>query len=147
MSCRCEPRRHRWPRPAQVFKPFKITVQGGGPLGLPLPGQPARPHWIVGQATHLGRHYGDGTVQTDSAEFDPAAGLITGKFGSGAPFVFVGANGAHLVTWYGRVDPGASESGTFTLTILGVTGDGELIVEAAWIAGIPKGTFLLHRVG
>jgi hypothetical protein len=41
------------PARAQVVKPFRITGQGGGPLGLPLPGQPARPHEIAGQATHL----------------------------------------------------------------------------------------------
>ena len=48
-------------------------------------------HWIVGEATHLGRHYGEGTVRTDSAAFDPATGTIVGQFGSGSPFVFVAA--------------------------------------------------------
>jgi hypothetical protein len=122
------------PTEAQVVEPFKFTSDGVGPLGLPLPGQDPRPHWIVGDATHLGRHYGEGTVQPDTAVFDPAAGLITGEFGSGSPFVFTGANGEQLVCWYGRTDHGASEPGTFTLTILGVTETGALIVEAAWIA-------------
>jgi hypothetical protein len=121
------------PAHAQVVKPFKITGEGVGPLGLPSPGEEPRPHWIVGEATHLGRHYGEGTVRTDSAVPDPEHGVITGQFGSGSPFVFVGANGDRLVTWYGRTDHGASEPGSFTLTILGVTPDG-LIVEAAWIA-------------
>jgi hypothetical protein len=39
-----------------------------------------------------------------------------------------------LVCWYGRTDHGASEPGTFVLTILDVLDDGSLIVEAAWIA-------------
>jgi hypothetical protein len=122
------------PARAQVVKPFKITGQGVGPLGLPLPGQPARPHWIVGQATHLGRHSGEGTVQTDSAIIDFEAGEITGEFGGGSPFVFVAANGDRLVTWYGRADHGASEPGSFVLTILDVTAEGALIVEALWVA-------------
>src|SRR5947207_10740015 len=103
------------PAQAQVVKPFKITGEGVGPSGLPLPDQAPRPHWIVGEATHLGRHYGAGTVRTDSAAFDPHTGQIVGEFGSGSPFELVGANGDRLVTWYGRVDHGASEPGTFEL--------------------------------
>jgi hypothetical protein len=122
------------PAGAQVVKPFKIKGEGVGPLGLPLPGQDPRPHWIVGEATHLGRHDGEGTVRTDTAVVDLAAGVITGEFGGGSPFVFIGANGDRLVTWYGRTDHGASEPGSFTLTILGVTPDGDLIVRALWIA-------------
>jgi hypothetical protein len=122
------------PAHAQVVKPFKIKGSGKGPTGLPLPEQPARMHWIVGEATHLGRHYGEGTVRTDSAVPDPEHGVITGEFGSGDPFVFVGANGDRLVTYYGRTDHGASQPGTFTLTILGTTPEGAFIVEAAWIA-------------
>ena len=118
---------------AQV-KAFKITGEGVGPLGLPLPGQAARSHWIVGNATHLGRHSGEGTVETDSAVFDPSTGLITGEFGSGSPFVFTGANGDKLVCHYGRTDFGASEPGTFELTIVGMTPSGEFIVQALWVA-------------
>jgi hypothetical protein len=123
---------------AQV-KPFKITGEGVGPAGLPPAGQPPRRHWIVGEATHLGRHYGEGTVQTDSfgPEFDDQGNLVafTGEFGSGSPFVFTGAHDDDsLVTWYGRTDHGASEPGTYRLTILGTTPDGAFIVEAAWIA-------------
>src|SRR4051812_8182000 len=83
------------PAHAQVVKPFKIKGSGEGPTGLPLPGQPARIHWIVGEATHLGRHYGEGSVQTLSVDPDSPPGTITGEFGSGDrdPFVFVGANG------------------------------------------------------
>ena len=123
------------PAVAQVVKPFKIKGEGVGPFGLPLPGQVPRLHWIVGEATHLGRHHGEGTVRTDSAVPDLDHGVITGEFGSGTtPFVFIGANGDRLVTWYGRTDHGASEPGTFTLTILGVTPDDALIVQALWIA-------------
>jgi hypothetical protein len=117
---------------AQVEKPFKITGEGIGPTGVPLPGQPARPHWIIGEATHLGRHYGEGKVQTDSA-MPPSDGAITGEFGSGAPFVFEGADGDLLVCEYGRTEFGAEQPGFFELTILGVE-DGALIVEALWIA-------------
>jgi hypothetical protein len=116
------------------LKPFKVRGAGVGTLGLPLPGQDPRPHWIVGQATHLGRHYGEGAVRTDTAEFDPESGKITGEFGSGAPFVFIGANGDELVCHYGRTDFGASQPGTFELTIVGVLDDGSLVVEALWIA-------------
>jgi hypothetical protein len=121
------------PTHAQVVKPFKIKGAGVGPEGLPLPGPEIRPHSIVGEATHLGRHTGEGYVRTDSAVFNPD-GTITGEFGSGAPFVFTGANGEELVCWYGRIDHGASTPGTFTLTILEVLADGNLIVEAAWVA-------------
>jgi hypothetical protein len=118
---------------AQVVKPFKITGDGAGPFGLPLPGKDPRPHWVEGTATHLGRHHGEGTVQTDSAEFQ-TDGTITGEFGSGSPFVFTGANGEKLVCWYGRTDHGATTPGTFVLTIVDVLDDGSLVVEAAWIA-------------
>jgi hypothetical protein len=113
---------------------FKITGVGAGPHGLPTPGQDPRLHWIVGNATHLGKHCGVGTVQTDSAAYNPKTGKIEGEFGSGAPFVFTGANGDKLVCWYGRTDHGASQPGTFALTILGMAPDGSPIVEAAWIA-------------
>ena len=109
---------------AQV-KPFKITGAGVGPAGLPLPGQDPRPHWIVGVATHLGLHYGEGTVRTDSAVPDLANGKITGEFGSGSPFEFVGANGDKLVCHYGRTDFGASKPGSFELTILDIQADGQ----------------------
>src|SRR5262245_22041874 len=122
------------PAHAQVVKPFKITGEGVGPHGLPIPGQEPREHWIVGEATHLGRHCGKGKVQTDTAVFDLPNRVVTGEFGSGTPFAFHGANGDCLVTWYGRTDRGASEPGSFELTILGVTAGGALIVEAAWVA-------------
>src|SRR5438270_7229892 len=121
------------PAQAQVVKPFKITGGGVGPTGLPLPGQAPRPHWIVGEATYLGRHYGEGTIRTDSAVFDPGTGTIVGQFGSGSPFVFVAANGDRLVTWYGRTDHGAGQPGTFELTILGFQGVSP-VVEALWVA-------------
>ena len=105
---------------AQV-KPFKITGEGIAPMGLPLPGQDARPHWIVGNATHLGRHSGAGTVQTDTASFHPD-GRITGEFGRGEPFVFTGANGDILSCEYGRTEFGATTPGTFELIPIGPPG-------------------------
>jgi hypothetical protein len=123
---------------AQVVKPFKITGEGVGPCGLPLPGQEPREHWIVGEATHLGRHHGKGTVRTISAEVDLPNGIITGRFGSGSPFIFTGANGDRLACDYGDQPEGDGE-GTFTLTILDVLGvppDGPpiLLVQAVWVA-------------
>lgn len=115
-------------------RPFKISGAGAGPDGLPLPGQPAREHWVVGEATYLGRHTGDGTVRTDSAALDPNTGHITGEFGSGGPYTFTGANGDKLVCYYGRTDFGASKPGTFDLAIVDILADGSLVVEALWIA-------------
>jgi hypothetical protein len=122
------------PAQAQVVKPFKISGSGVGPEGLPLPGQDPRPHWIIGTATHLGRHDGEGTVKTDSVAFDPSTGTFVGEFGSGDPFVFVAANGDELVCHYGRTDFGASEPGVFELTVVGFTEGGVPIVEALFIA-------------
>lgn len=105
---------------AQV-KPFKINGEGVAPLGLPLPGQDARPHTIVGNATHLGRHCGEGSVQTDTAVFH-LDGRITGQFGSGERFVFTAANGDILSCEYGRTEFGASTPGTFELIPVGPPG-------------------------
>lgn len=118
---------------AQVSKAFKVSGAGVAPEGLPLPGQDPRSHWIVGEATHLGRHTGEGAVRTDSAAPDLPNGVITGEFGSATPFVFTAADGDKLATWYGRTDHGASTPGTFELTVLGVE-DGMLLVEAVWVA-------------
>ena len=115
-------------------KPFKVKGRGVAPSGVPLPGQEPRSHSAVGEATHLGRYYGEGSVRTDSATFDPGTGRISGEFGSGEPFVFTGANGDELVCYYGRTDFGASKPGTFELTIVDVLSDGSLVVEAMWIA-------------
>lgn len=115
-------------------RPFAITGVGAGPQGLPLPGQDPRPHWIVGVATQLGLHIGEGTVRTDTAIPDFENGRITGQFGSGSPFVFKGLGGDKLVCNYGRADLGASEPGSFELTILEARDDGSLLVEAQWIA-------------
>lgn len=121
-----------------VEKPFKIRGEGVGPNGLPLPGQPARPHWVIGNATHLGLHYGEGALQTDSADpvFDTDGNLIgfDGEFGSAAPFVFCGANGDKLVTNYGRTDLGAEQPGIFLLNVVDVLPNSALVVEALWIA-------------
>ena len=78
---------------AQV-KPFKISGDGVAPHGIPLPGQDARPHTAVGNATHLGNYHGAGSIQTDVGTLVfHGDGSITGEFGSFAPFVFTGANG------------------------------------------------------
>lgn len=98
---------------AQV-KPFKITGEGVASFGLPFPGQPARAHIVEGTATHLGKHHGAGSIQTNSVAPQPD-GSLTGEFESGQPFVFTGANGDILSCNYGRTDLGASTPGTFTL--------------------------------
>jgi hypothetical protein len=120
---------------AQV-KPFKITGSGTALTGLPLPGQDPRDHDIVGNATHLGRYTGIGSVQTESAAPNPQTGTIQGKFGSGSVYTFVAANGDKLVTIYGRDEDGVEGEaiGDFELTPVGVTEDGDLIVTAAFIA-------------
>jgi hypothetical protein len=108
-------------------KPFKVTGAGAGPDGLPLPGQAPRMHWAVGTATHLGKYYGEGSLETISAA-PQADGTITGTFGSGpGGFVFHGANKKDvLATDYGRVD---GNPGTFTLYPVG---GGDFV--AAWVA-------------
>jgi hypothetical protein len=113
------------PAQAQV-KPFKIYGEGIATQGLPLPGQPARPHWIVGNATDLGLHHGAGTVATDSADFHPN-GMVTGEFGSGSPFVFENLHHEKLVCEYGRVEFGASTPGTFTLVPIPQLGPGAFV--------------------
>lgn len=105
---------------AQV-KPFKINGEGVAPIGLPLPGQDARPHTIVGNATHLGRHRGEGSVQTYAPVFH-GDGRITGEFGSAEPFVFTAANGDILSCEYGQTEFGASTPGTFELIPVGPPG-------------------------
>jgi hypothetical protein len=115
---------------AQV-KPFKIVGSGIGPEGLPLPGQDPRPHWAVGTATHLGRYYGQGEVQTDTVNFN-ADGTITGEFGSPVPFVFTGANGDDLACFYGNTDEGATNPGTYTLIPIPSLGPG--IYVAVFVA-------------
>jgi len=84
------------------------------PTGIPLPGQPPRPHWAIGGATTLGIYYGQGEVQTDTATFN-ADGTITGEFASPVPFVFAGAHGDTLACYYGNTDFGATSPGTFEL--------------------------------
>lgn len=131
--------------PAQAqLKPFKISGEGVAPLGLPLPGQEARPHWIVGNATHLGLHKGKGTVRTDTA-FPQPDGRIIGTFGSGMPFVFVAANGDKLACHYGRADKGASTPGTFQLIPVPALGPGvyraEFIAEFVPQPGLCTGRF------
>lgn len=115
--------------------PFAITGVGNGPEGLPLPGQDPRPHNIVGVAPFLGLHTGAGELQTDFANFDPTIGDFGGFTGEfKGKFTFQKRNGSKLVTDYGNTAAGASEAGTFTLTIVGMTGEGAPIVEAFFVA-------------
>ena len=118
---------------AQVSKAFRITGSGIIPEGVPLPGEPPRAHWIAGNATHLGKHTGNGSVQIANADFSDFPNCITGNFGSGVPFEFVGANGNKLVCEYGR-DENGEAVGFFKLTILEINLDGTLLVEADWLA-------------
>ncbi len=90
-------------------KPFKITGAGIGTDGVPLPGEAPRSHWAIGNATQLGKYYGLGSVQTDTAQFN-ADGSISGFFESGSPFNFTAANGDILSCDYGK-----DGTGTFTL--------------------------------
>jgi hypothetical protein len=93
-------------------------------MGLPLPGQPPRSHWSVGEATDLGFYFGDGSVQTDTAAPN-TNGDISGAFGSGVdiksgipvPYVFIGENGDRLACEYGQT-VSASTLGTFQLVPL-----------------------------
>jgi hypothetical protein len=113
--------------------PFAITGAGTGPEGLPLPGQPARPHNIVGLATHLGLHTGAGEVQPYTIDgIDPITGTITGKFKGN--FTFQKWNGSKLATNYGDTDAGASTPGTYTINIVGMTPEGAPIATAFFVA-------------
>jgi hypothetical protein len=112
------------PKPAEAqVKPFKIVGAGFAPMGLPLPGEPGRPHWAIGEATDLGFYFGEGEVGTDTAVPSPD-GTINGEFGSPAPFVFTGANGDKLTCYYGRTDFGATDPGTFELVPVPQLGPG-----------------------
>jgi hypothetical protein len=117
---------------AQVARPFRITGDGLGPEGIPLPGQPPRPHWALGIGHPLGVYSGEGEVQTDSASIDPSTGVVTGEFGSATPFVFTAHNGDKLACYYGRTDHGASQPGTFTLIPVPYLGQGWYV--AHWVA-------------
>lgn len=124
---------------AQAPRPFRISGGGAAPNGLQtVPGtENARPHWAIGQATHLGRHIGSGTLKLDTVEPVFVGNQLVGfqgKFGSARPFVFNAANGDKLVTYYGNTDFGAKEAGTYEITILGATPAGELIVSASFVA-------------
>jgi hypothetical protein len=116
---------------AQV-KPFKVTGAGVGTEGLPLPGQDPRPHWAIGTATGLGKYYGEGSVETLTAEFDPATGSFAGTFQSGSPFAFEGANGDVLACDYGHYDKATGDAKVGTFTLMPTGNPGEYV--AFWIA-------------
>ena len=102
-------------------KPFTISGAGVAVQGLPLPGQAPRVHWSTGYATGLGHYYGTGSVMTETANFHPN-GFITGEFGSGSPYVFIGEHGDILTCEYGLPAFGASTPGTFQLVPAGAPG-------------------------
>lgn len=114
-------------------KAFKISGEGVAPQGFPLPTQDPRPHWVAGVATHLGLHTGEGSVETDTADFSEFPVRITGKFGSGQPFVFVAANGDKLVCDYGRGTNGEFE-GDFELMIVDFDDPFRPLVQALFLA-------------
>ncbi|WP_165250142.1 hypothetical protein [Paludisphaera soli] len=98
------------PRAEAQVKPFKVT---GGGIASYLPVVPDEPahHFAVGQATELGRYFGEGSfalIQFTSP--------TTAEFSSSEPFVFIAANGDRLAFTYGDVDNGAAEPGNVTLT-------------------------------
>ncbi|MGD9856453.1 MAG: hypothetical protein AB7U20_16020 [Planctomycetaceae bacterium] len=123
------------PAGAQVTKPFKIKGGGVAPEGLRPPGE-VTTHLIEGTATHLGKHTGVGTfdIYTFAPDDPVSPTFFSGTFGSHDPCVFVGANGDELVCYYGRPDKGASDVGTYVLTIVGATGDGAPIVVGDFYA-------------
>ena len=101
------------PAEAQV-KPFKITGGGIATEGLPLtPGIPG-PHWAVGEATELGRYYGEGAFTLLNF-----TGPTTANFSSAIDFVMVGANKDKLVFTYGDTTNGAVEPGEVVLSYVG----------------------------
>jgi hypothetical protein len=109
---------------AQVEKPFKINGSGFAPTGLSIPPEfggtsaPA-PHYIQGNATHLGRHRGAGAEVTLNAVVNQSDGSISGAFESGIPFRFEGANGDVLSCTYGDTNNGAATQGNYKLTPVG----------------------------
>jgi hypothetical protein len=114
-----------------VTKPFKVKGGGVAPEGLRPPGE-VTTHLIDGTATHLGHHTGEGNFDIYSlAPTSPTT--LEGTFGSHDACVFVAANGDELVCYYGRLDKGAADVGTFEITDLDITPDGPL-VEAFFIA-------------
>ena len=87
-------------------KPFRISDAGVAVIGLPLSGLEPLPHWITGNAIHLGRDSGEGLVQADVGNVGfHGDGRITGKFGCGSSFV------VHRSEWRHSVDSlGASKN-------------------------------------
>lgn len=117
---------------AQIVKPFKITGSGVAPQGLGAPGAPAKPNNIVGNATQLGRHKGDGSTAIVTGTFIDLTTLV-GTFRSGEPFVFIGANGDKLVCDYGVEDEDGNATGTYVVNILEIV-NGAAVAKATFVA-------------
>lgn len=96
------------PAQAQV-KPMKITGGGFAPFGVSLAPGVTRPHTVVGNATHLGKHSGLGMFQITGP--DPGRNPLKARFSSAPVVTFVAANGDKLVCTYG-----AGGTGEVTLT-------------------------------
>ncbi len=108
---------------AQV-KPFKVVGAGLVPHGIPITPLTPGYHWAVGQATELGRYYGEGFYQL-LAFTTPT----TGEFSSATPFVFTAANGDELAFTYGDTSNGAQQAGQ--VEVFPVSG-GKVV--AVWVA-------------
>ena len=97
---------------AADVKDFKIT--GGGLVDfVPLPGQDSQYHFAVGEATHVGRYFGEGYFH--SIRFLSETTVLfksSDDAGNDAPFVITAADGSKLALNYGHtLLPEATERG------------------------------------
>jgi hypothetical protein len=111
------------PRAEAQVKPFKVT---GGGFADYIPVTTGNPvfHFAEGQATELGRYYGEGRVQLNQF-----TSPTTAEFSSAEPFVFTAANGDQLAFTYGDTSNGAEQPGQVELFYVG---DGLFV--AVWVA-------------
>jgi len=137
------------PTQAQVVKPFKVT--GAGIVDfIPVVPFVAAHHFAIGEATELGRYYGEGEVQL--LGFTSAT---TADFDSAIPFVYIAANGEKLAFTYGDTSNGAAQPGQVTLY---PASNGEFVAVfvaefnpvpaqcTGWFANIIGGSFIMVAV-